>query len=469
MPEPSTRAFDLNVGTVLEHWTPEFALREIIANALDEQVLTETSAPTIKQGASGWWHIRDFGRGVRHVHLTQDESSEKQNDDRVIGQFGMGLKDALALFDRLGISVSIRSRHGDITLGKHTKSGFNDVVTLHALVSPPSHPDMQGTDFAIHGVTETQIRQAKDMFLAYRGDEVLEQAAGGEVIGKPAYELGRVYVRGLLVATEDNFLFSYNITTLNAALKKALNRERSNVGRTAYAERVKRILLDCKSESVAGPLARDLAGFSSGDLHDEVAWTDVAVHATRVMQTAEKVIFVSTTDFQQSGAQLNHARSDGYEIIHVPEKVVDKLANLSDFEGRPMVSVRQYANEWNDSFRYSFVPEEDLTDAEQGVLGTATGLMSLLDIPPVGRGVVRELLITETMRIGQVGVDADGVWEPAEQRIIIARHQLSDRAKFAGTLLHELCHARSGHSDLSIAFENDLSDALGAVAQLALN
>lgn len=46
-------------------------------------------------------------------------------------------------------------------------------------------------------------------------------------------------MNGLRVATEDNFLFSYDITSLTAPLRRALNRERSNVGRTAYADRDK--------------------------------------------------------------------------------------------------------------------------------------------------------------------------------------------------------------------------------------
>jgi len=33
----SKRYFDLNIQRVLEHWTVSEALREIIANALDEQ------------------------------------------------------------------------------------------------------------------------------------------------------------------------------------------------------------------------------------------------------------------------------------------------------------------------------------------------------------------------------------------------------------------------------------------------
>ena len=36
------------------------------------------------------------------------------------------------------------------------------------------------------------------------------------------YGPGRIYVKGLLVAEEPNFLFSYNITAINASLRRAL-------------------------------------------------------------------------------------------------------------------------------------------------------------------------------------------------------------------------------------------------------
>jgi hypothetical protein len=46
-----TREFDLNIERVLENWTVAHALREVIANALDEQALTETSEPEISRDA----------------------------------------------------------------------------------------------------------------------------------------------------------------------------------------------------------------------------------------------------------------------------------------------------------------------------------------------------------------------------------------------------------------------------------
>ncbi len=37
-----TKEFDLNIEKILENWEVYHAVREIIANALDEQKLTET-------------------------------------------------------------------------------------------------------------------------------------------------------------------------------------------------------------------------------------------------------------------------------------------------------------------------------------------------------------------------------------------------------------------------------------------
>ena len=117
------KEFDLNIEKVLENWTVAHAIREIIANALDEQILTGTDDIEIYRDNAGRWHIRDYGRGIKYQHLTQNENEEKQTHPHLIGKFGVGLKDALATFDRNGIGVTIDSRHGHITIGQSTNSG----------------------------------------------------------------------------------------------------------------------------------------------------------------------------------------------------------------------------------------------------------------------------------------------------------------------------------------------------------
>jgi len=126
------RAFDLNIEEVLENWEVEHALREIIANALDEQVLSGTAEIEITKDGHGDWHIRDYGRGFRIEHFTLNENQEKLNAlSGVIGKFGVGLKDALATFHRRAVAVLVRSQFGTFRLKQEHKHGFNDIVTLH--------------------------------------------------------------------------------------------------------------------------------------------------------------------------------------------------------------------------------------------------------------------------------------------------------------------------------------------------
>ncbi len=82
---------------------------------------------------------------LRHEHLTQNENPEKLESDAVIGRFGVGLKDALAVLDRHGIGVELASRFNTITTAMHPKSGFPDTHTLHAVVGPAADPAAIGT------------------------------------------------------------------------------------------------------------------------------------------------------------------------------------------------------------------------------------------------------------------------------------------------------------------------------------
>ena len=59
-----TRYFDLNIETVLDNWEVRHGLREIIANAADEQLLSETKTIDILKDSKGNSHIRDYGRGI---------------------------------------------------------------------------------------------------------------------------------------------------------------------------------------------------------------------------------------------------------------------------------------------------------------------------------------------------------------------------------------------------------------------
>ena len=403
----------------------------------------------------------------RYEHLTQNENKEKlKNPGVVIGKFGVGLKDALATCDRRYIQVRIFSRFGDITTSKAAMHGFIDIMTLHALIHAPSHSEMAGTEFILTGVRDEDINKAKDFFLKYSGDEVLEHTKYGDVL-QTRGKKSRIYVNGLCVADEDNFLFSYNITSLTTVLRKALNRERSNVGRSAYTERVKAILLECSQTRVAEVLAQDLKNFETGRIHDELQWTDVSLHACRILNATEKVIFLTADQLRLGSSLIAHAQRDGYRVIVVPTSIAFRLPQLKDIQGQPIRDLGEYREEWDRSFQFTYVEPDLLLPFEQQVFALTQPLLRLLGKPSLLTKVLA-VRISETMRVNYRSEEVLGVWEPQERYIVIRRDQLRDITSYAGTLLHEATHAVTEADDGSFEFEQGLTFHLGKVAAQAI-
>jgi len=461
------RNFDLNIEKILEGWEVRHAVREVIANALDEQILSNTQDISIATDASGNWHIRDFGRGLRYEYLTQNENPEKLNNaGKVIGKFGVGLKDALATLNRRKVGVVIRSAHCDISLIEAAKHSFDDVITLQAAVSPPTSPQMTGTDFELQGISSAEVKAAKDFFLKFSGEHVLDQTSYGQILEKSKGRPARVYVTGLLVAEEERFAFSYNITSLTAAMRRALNRERTNVGRTAYTDRVKAMLLASQSEQVAELLAADLSNIGAGTQHDEVVWTEVAVHACQILNVRKKVLFVTAEELEAARDAIDHARKDGYEVIAIPGNVRHALVGLKDLQGNPVRDLSVFQTEWSNSFEFKFVARDKLTAAERKIFDCWPQIAKLVGGLPVR---VKEVKISETMRPEfDTGRECQGLWEPAKRRIVIKRSELAKIQSFAGTLLHEIAHAKSGFTDVSREFEAALTELIGILSAACL-
>lgn len=453
------RKFDLNIEEVLEDWEVYHAIREIIANALDEQVLTNTNEIEIKKEKDSFV-IRDYGRGIKYEHLTQNENEEKNSHpELVIGKFGVGLKDALATFDRHKVGIKIISKHGDITIDKSPKHGFEDVVTLHAVISDPSEPEIVGTKVVLEGCTKEDIEQAKNLFLKFSGEKTLEKTQYGEILKKEL--ISKIYINGIKVAEEENFLFSYNITSLTSAMRKALNRERTHVGRTAYTERVKSILLSSSDEKVARLLVEDLEGYQRGTEHDEMKYIDVAVHACKILNTSSSVVFVTPQQLQYDTAAIDNARSDGLSIVVIPDTISKKIQGMKDISGNTMRDLGQYNMEWNDSFEFKFVKSSELTSDERKIYDRTQDIFDLIGGKPK---MIKDISISETMRREDSGLEALGLWESEKKRIVIKRNQLEKIESYAGTLLHEAGHALSGAGDVSREFELELTDIIGKIS-----
>ncbi|MDX2249168.1 MAG: ATP-binding protein [Bacteroidia bacterium] len=451
------KKFDLNIEKILENWEVHHAIRELIANALDEQLLTKTKEVEIfKKGNS--WIIRDFGRGLQYTHLTQNENQEKLKSSSAIGKFGIGLKDALATFDRKGISVTAHSRHSQITISKSEKEGFKDIITLHAIIEDPKDKNFVGTEFVLYGVTDKDIEAAKNLFLKFSGEKVIDDTKKGQVVEKKN-KFGNIYINGVKVAEEANFLFSYNITVLNASIKKALNRERTNVGRSAYTDSVKKILLASHSKEVAESLAKDLMNITKGTARDELAWIDVQEHSVKILNQQGKYLFITSHEAMQHPDMIDQARNSGHKVITIPENLKYKIQGLTDLSGNPIIDIGQFVSNYNDSFDFNFIDADKLTQKEQAVYNLTPKIIEIFGGQPKK---VRSIKISTTMRKDFFEkVETLGCWDERTSSIVLSLKTLKSLQEYSGTLIHELIHAKTGYDDVTRAFESELTETIG--------
>ena len=92
------------------------------------------------------------------------------------------------------------------------------------------------------------------------------------------------------------------------------------MGRGAYSDRVKSILLLCKSKEVAEYLVNDLMKFSTGEIHEELKWIDIQEHAVKILNATEKkVIFLTSEELIKEGNLVDEAISQGNRIVVIPD------------------------------------------------------------------------------------------------------------------------------------------------------
>ena len=456
------RLFDLNIEEVLDNWEVSHAVREVISNALDEQVLSDSEDISIEKTPEGEWVVRDFGRGLRIEHFTLNENKEKlARESGVIGKFGVGLKDALATFHRRGVDVTIRSRHGTFRPTETSKHNFSAISTLHVAYDETSI-DMLGTQFVLAGVSDAQMDEAKNLFLRFNDDRVLEGTRYGDVL-EARGDGGRVYISGVFASEEPNFLFSYNVTNLTDAMKKRLNRERLNVGRTTYADRVKSILKTASKDEVLDGLARAITTRSTTQPPDEIGWIEVTVRALTELHLRRRIVFATEKELHAHPDVVDHARTDGLEVVIVTSQEKQKLVEQARNGGIEVRTIETYVVEFNSSFEYRFVEPADLEPGEAEIFALTDNLLDLIGVPQRRRPKV---CISETLRLTRD--DTRGVWDPQIPAIVVKREMLRSPLDYGGTLLHEAAHAVTGALDATREFESVLTDYLGKTSVAAL-
>lgn len=312
------------------------------------------------------------------------------------------------------------------------------------------------------GIADKEVEAAKSMFLVFRKEQPLATTQFGDLYAKSG-ECGQIFYNGLLIGEEQNFRFSYNITSATSELRKGMNRERKGLGRGAYASRVQDILLRSDSKPVRSALAAELENLSRGLACDEMMqWLSVQLHAVKILNAHGNVVFLTSQMCQERPDLIDAATTSGSQIIQVPERLADKISGACDYENRPLVDAAVFWQQRNDSFEYEWVSVKSLDPAEAAVWRYRGRILALIGGRPP---LVRQIRIAESLRPGQTGdFVTKGVWDPHRGLIVIKRSALASLEDFAGTLLHEALHAKFEVGDVSREFESRLTDLAGTLA-----
>lgn len=455
--------FDLNIETVLDNWSISDALREIIANAIDEMIITRTKPIEVRPYSKkkGYYIIRDFGRGLKYTHLTQNENLEKNSTKGVIGKFGVGLKDAFGVLYRNNAQVVAQSSYGRISLSMKEKAEFGDIETLNAVVHTPVK-QMVGTIFVVQASDE-DIQIAKDMFLYFRDPNVLDASSDGQIIEKDVNrDIAYIYVNGVKVAEEENFLFDYNITSLSSSLKKAINRERTNVGRSAYSDSVKKMLLNSSSERVINALITDVKSFGSGTQSDDAKRLDVQSHALKLYNSLNDIVIVSASKSKMmSQDELELLHSSSREVVIVSDKLYDSVKGTVDYDGKALADLNVVSDEKDAAYEYEPIDESALLNNERSVLGYKNNILKLYNMMEYSN----RIMISQDINSSLKNLDTRGVYLQEDDIIYIKRDVLNDKKEFISVLSHELAHALHNHADNTRLFEDDLGYFIGLLGE----
>ncbi len=434
--------FDLNIKKILKEWKIADALREIIANAIDEKIITKTKSPEIYK-ENNQWIIEDYGRGLKISDFLQDENQEKLNNKNIIGKFGVGLKDSIAVLFRNQVNFSIKTKDFTAYPKMHKKEGF-DQQTIHMQIDNTKQKII-GTKFIFENVDDVEIENAENNFLIFKDLQVLFKNDFGEIIKSNDGENSKIYFNGMQISEDEKYTFSYNITKASKKLLSKMNRERKSLGRDAYSQLISKI--------ITPKVPTEIINYFIDDYENSGEFTIKKIRKIiyEIINKNEEYVFMTNEEHKQmSEREKEIIKSLGKKIKTIKDVDQDLINNL--------YNKNDAIKEYEINFKYEKILKKSLSKQEKINLEKIEKILELLDKN-------KEIIIVK--KNNSLNEDPYGFWRPKEpEKIFIIKKILLNWSKLLKTLIHEYAHSISGYEDLTREFEDDLSKAWYKYSQL---
>ena len=452
---------DLNIKQILSDWKISDAIRELIANAIDEHLITNQTDP-IKVDYNEQTKtlvIQDNGRGIKNIHFIQNESNEKKGAFNTIGKFGIGLKDAIAVLVSHDIKVTFISDYGIYTPVMTRKEGIKeDISTIHMQRENNLH-EQKGTIITITPVSIEEVNDAKSKFAMFKQWQKVVKTAKGNIMISDDNVAGEIFVNGMKISDDENLIFSYNILETNAALRKALNRERKNLSRDAYRDAIIRILKAIpNNEDKLLVYTKILNNTSSNS--NEWSFTDIKSLVITYFNSLDKDKYIIVSPSNDDERFKEYAGNENKVIITVTDK------EYASLQSKGIQTIKQFGNDYVSNYEVIYIPENDLTPQE---LKNWLELKQFVKELAMHWSVLKQSLdsykfMEVPLRIIKDHPNARGIWRGEDEEIHIVRKMLENKTELFAVTLHEICHMVSGADDATIDFEHALTACLGELA-----
>lgn len=439
----SNISFDLNTAKVHDAWSIAFALRELISNAIDEEILSKCGIETeiLFNETTGILSIRDYGRGIRLENFVQAQDATKSNKNSLtMGKFGYGLKDAIAVLYNRGHDLIFQSSYLSLRPRLINKA-CTKLETIH-MIGTDSSPVERGTLVEITGVESRMVDEARALFVRYGGYRKIAETKYGAIYEKKARESSKIFINGQRVAVDDEFSFHYDIIP-TPAMREKFNRERDNLGKSVYIERVVYIIREAKeSEYIKDWLKRTILE-ESLQKKGEFSRKEIRTIASNLLCAQDGVVLVTQEEIGNSEKRAeitDQANILGKKIIVIDSEDKKEIIATSSGTQVPIFENVMVQNK----IEYDEVPIESLTSEERVMYDTREHLFSSSEYTKHCACV-----IVENLREGPAKISgfSDG------QKVYVSRESLKDFETFAEVYLHEMTHHETRYKDNTREFE----------------
>lgn len=395
-------SIDLNIGQeYLTDWSAGMALRELIANAIDE---TSDGEINIEKLSDLKLKIENKGNEIQPENFLINEGI-KANKKGKIGKFGIGLKDAIAVLMSNGIRIKFITSKYVFDAIYEVKSKTVKQKCINIKVNK-SNSKFVGTQVILENCKDIYMDEAKKYFLKYRGEysKVAETRYGDVLIESNEKYIGTIYFNGMKIASENTFLYSYNIKLEDKELKKGISRERNQVSKDVYMSSVKRIinLLENKEDKdTLNKYFERIYTSRDGSLSGELIYKEIQIRIFKYLADNNITIIIFPVN-QNSNMRILYKqkiKDPTHKIIVLNDKYYKNLETCQELVELNMIAGRYKID-------YTIVNTEKLNEEEKkslkmikAFIGDAMEINEVISITiikedkPVYREEVKELMI----------------------------------------------------------------------------